>query len=242
MGKIAYVLQCSPKLIPVFCQSLWAFEFSAWQWILDISSAVFIFVCFILFRLFLWKGLPIQGSGCYWHCPSWRFGLLGCDNVFLVIDVNWMCWLSVHVSSDLVAYLSMSATQPVSQHQKHLHASVTVNQQLWWQPRCLMTVNMKGDGVLSDLLGPLLHEDEEIWVVDEGLFTRVPKCQRKIQMEGGPQRWVVLWLQTWSDMADMTSLCGLIVTIRKIDQETVYNLHIKCEFLSVLCWVIIFLC
>jgi hypothetical protein len=51
-----------------------------------------------------------------------------------------------------------------------------------------MTVNMKGDGVLSDLLGPLLHEDEEIWVVDEGLFTRVPKCQRKIQMEGGPQR------------------------------------------------------
>jgi len=52
----------------------------------------------------------------------------------------------------------------------------------------LMTMNMKGDGVLSGLLGPLLHEGEGIWVVDEGSFTRVPKCQRKIRMEGGPQR------------------------------------------------------
>jgi hypothetical protein len=51
-----------------------------------------------------------------------------------------------------------------------------------------MTMNMKGDGVLSGLLELLLHEDEEIWVVDEGPFTRVVKCQRKIQMEGGPQR------------------------------------------------------
>lgn len=51
-----------------------------------------------------------------------------------------------------------------------------------------MTMNMKGDGVLSGLLEPLLLEDEEIWVVDEGSFTRVPKYQWKIQMEGGPQR------------------------------------------------------
>jgi len=51
-----------------------------------------------------------------------------------------------------------------------------------------MTMNMKGDGVLSGLLEPLPHEDEETWVVDEGSFTRVPKCQQKIQMEGGPQR------------------------------------------------------
>jgi len=51
-----------------------------------------------------------------------------------------------------------------------------------------MTMNMKGDGVLSGLLGPSLHEDEETWVVDEGSFTRVAKCQRKIQMEGGLQR------------------------------------------------------
>jgi len=51
-----------------------------------------------------------------------------------------------------------------------------------------MTMNMKGDAVLSGLLGPLLHEDEETWAVDGGSFTRVPECQQKIQMEGGPQR------------------------------------------------------
>ena len=114
-----------------------------------------------------------------------------CCNV--VIDIGLMCSLSVYVFSDSVACLSMSATQRVSQHQKHLHPSVTMNQQLWWQLRCLMTMNMKGDGVLSGLLEPLLHEGEEIWVGDEGSFTRVPKCQWKIQMEGDPQRWVVLW-------------------------------------------------
>jgi hypothetical protein len=51
-----------------------------------------------------------------------------------------------------------------------------------------MTMNTKEDGVLSGLLEPLLREDEEIWVVDEGSFTRVPKCQRRIQTEGVPQR------------------------------------------------------
>jgi hypothetical protein len=51
-----------------------------------------------------------------------------------------------------------------------------------------MTMNMKGGGVLSGLLEPSLHEGEEIWAGDEGSFTRVPKCQRKIQMEGDPQR------------------------------------------------------
>jgi hypothetical protein len=51
-------------------------------------------------------------------------------------------------------------------------------------------MNMKEDGVLSGSLEPPLHEDEETWVVDEGSFTRVPKCPRKMQTEGVPQRLV----------------------------------------------------
>jgi hypothetical protein len=50
---------------------------------------------------------------------------------------------------------------------------------------------MKGDEVRSDLLELLLPEDGEIWLGDEGLFTRAPKFQLKIRMEEDPQRCVV---------------------------------------------------
>jgi hypothetical protein len=48
MAKVVYVLLCSPRLMPVLWRSLWAFESSARQLILDIKSAVFILVSFIL--------------------------------------------------------------------------------------------------------------------------------------------------------------------------------------------------
>jgi hypothetical protein len=51
-----------------------------------------------------------------------------------------------------------------------------------------MTMNMKGDEILSDLLGLLLPEDGEIWLGDEGLFTRLPKLHLRIWMEEDPQR------------------------------------------------------
>jgi hypothetical protein len=51
-----------------------------------------------------------------------------------------------------------------------------------------MTMNMKGDEVLSDFHELLLPEDGEIWPVDEGLFTRVPKLHLRTWMEEDPRR------------------------------------------------------
>lgn len=55
----------------------------------------------------------------------------------------------------------------------------------------MMTVNMKGDEVQSDLLELLLPEGGEIWLGDEDSFTRAPKFRLKIWMEEDPQRFVV---------------------------------------------------
>jgi hypothetical protein len=51
-----------------------------------------------------------------------------------------------------------------------------------------MTMSMRGDEVQSDLLELLPHEDGEICLGDEGLFTRVSKVHLKIWMEEDLQR------------------------------------------------------
>jgi hypothetical protein len=51
-----------------------------------------------------------------------------------------------------------------------------------------MTMNMKGDEILSDLLELLLPEEGEIWLGDDELFTRLLKLRLRIWMEVDPQR------------------------------------------------------
>ena len=103
----------------------------------------------------------------------------------------------------------MNAIQHQSPHLNHLRRTMKVIHQLWFL-KCLMTMNMKGGEVQSDLLELLLPEVEEILLEDGELFIRIPKHRLRIWMEEVHPRWVELLKVSFSYFKTCNTNLGTI--------------------------------